>query len=391
MRLFTRAPLLGVVIPAWGVEDYLDDCIRSLLAQTHTRWEAVIVDDGSVDRTGEIADDWARRDVRITRRPHRQRRPRRRPQPRCRAGARRLPRLPRLRRRAATHGVRRPRAALSRTRGPTSPPARSCAGRTARSPSRRGCDDSTSRCAGRGSSSGPSCSATSSPGTSCGDGPSGTQRAWRGPRACATRTSRRRRGPSLPAPSTWSTRSSTTGGSARGRSPRPAPRCEDLRDRWETKRSALASVRAHGAAEVEEVFVDRVLAGDLWRYFLLVPGASEEWWRLLRGGVLEFWGQRSLVHSGLPPVHRLAGWLVEQDRRADVHALMEWVGTLDGPAPRAQDIATGAWRLAVPPRCSTRAAWIRQALALRRPRGVSRSPARCNAGLLLVPPLPEHR
>ena len=44
-RLFSRAPLLGVVIPAWGVEDYLDDCVRSLLAQTHTRWEAVIVDD----------------------------------------------------------------------------------------------------------------------------------------------------------------------------------------------------------------------------------------------------------------------------------------------------------------------------------------------------------
>ena len=37
-RLFSRAPLLGVVIPAWGVEDYLDDCLRSLVAQTHRRW-----------------------------------------------------------------------------------------------------------------------------------------------------------------------------------------------------------------------------------------------------------------------------------------------------------------------------------------------------------------
>ena len=108
-----------------------------------------------------------------------------------------------------------------------------------------------------------------------------------------------------------------------------------------------------------------MLAGDLWRYFLLVPGASEEWWRLLRGGILEFWGKRSLVHSGLPPVHRLAGWLVEQDRRADVHALMEWVGTLDGPAPRAQDIATGAWRLSVPPSVLDASTVDPAALALR--------------------------
>ena len=93
---------------------------------------------------------------------------------------------------------------------------------------------------------------------------------------------------------------------------------QDLADRWETKRQSLASVRAYGSAEVEDVFVDRVLAGDLWRYFLLVPGAPEEWWRLLRAGVLELWGPRSLVHSGLPPVHRLAGWLVAEDRRAEV-------------------------------------------------------------------------
>jgi CDP-glycerol glycerophosphotransferase len=123
---------------------------------------------------------------------------------------------------------------------------------------------------------------------------------------------------------------------------------QDLADRWETKRMALASVREHGSAEVEQVFVDRVLAGDLWRYFLLVPGCTPEWWRLLRSGVLEIWGRRTLVESGLPPVHRLAGWLVAEDRRAEVTALMEWFSGLDGPAPRVQDVSTGRWRLAVP-------------------------------------------
>ena len=108
-RLFSRAPLLGVVIPAWGVEDYLDDCVRSLLAQTHRRWEAV-------DRRRRL-DRPHRRDRRRVgaprqpdqRHPLRQRRARRRAQPRHAARAGRLPRLPRLRRRPPAHGVRRPR------------------------------------------------------------------------------------------------------------------------------------------------------------------------------------------------------------------------------------------------------------------------------------------
>lgn len=113
----------------------------------------------------------------------------------------------------------------------------------------------------------------------------------------------------------------------------------DLVDRWETKRMSYAAVHSAGDTTVESVFVDRVLAGDLWRYFLEIPTCSDEWWALLRDGVREFWGQRSLTHSGLPPAHRLAGWLVEQDRRADVAALMAWVPTLDGPAPQTQDAA----------------------------------------------------
>lgn len=111
----------------------------------------------------------------------------------------------------------------------------------------------------------------------------------------------------------------------------------DLSDRWETKRMSYAAVHSGSDPAVEAVFVDRVLAGDLWRYFLEIPHAADEWWALLRDGVREFWGQRSLVHSGLPPVHRLCGWLVEQDRRVDAAALMAWVATLAGPAPQNGD------------------------------------------------------
>ena len=91
----------------------------------------------------------------------------------------------------------------------------------------------------------------------------------------------------------------------------------DLRDRWQTKEMALSSVEEYGAPRVTAVFRDRVLAGDLHRYFAEIPGCHDDWWGLLVSGVQAFWGDRSLTHSGLPPVHRLTGWLVEQDRRED--------------------------------------------------------------------------
>ena len=58
-------PDVSVVIPAYGVEKYLDHCMESLLAQTLTNIEYIIVDDGARDRSGEIADEWARRDERV--------------------------------------------------------------------------------------------------------------------------------------------------------------------------------------------------------------------------------------------------------------------------------------------------------------------------------------
>lgn len=111
----------------------------------------------------------------------------------------------------------------------------------------------------------------------------------------------------------------------------------DLADRLATKRMALASVTAYGDEATSRVFLDRVLAGDLHRYFAEVPGCSDEWWALLRQGIGDLWGAHSLVHSGLPPVHRLAGWLVEQDRRADAAALMRYAAALGGPLPRVVD------------------------------------------------------
>src|ERR1700754_2671882 len=66
MRLVRRArPRVGVVVPAYGVEDWLSECLESLTAQRHRSWTAVVVDDGSPDRSGEIAEEWAARDDRL--------------------------------------------------------------------------------------------------------------------------------------------------------------------------------------------------------------------------------------------------------------------------------------------------------------------------------------
>jgi glycosyltransferase involved in cell wall biosynthesis len=109
---------------------------------------------------------------------------------------------------------------------------------------------------------------------------------------------------------------------------------EDLRDRWSTKWSALHAVESYGAPRVTETMRDKILPGDLHRYFAEIPGCSDEWWSELHTGVVQLWGARSLTHSGLTPVHRLTGWLVEQDRRADAAAVMTYVAEHPGPLPR---------------------------------------------------------
>jgi glycosyltransferase involved in cell wall biosynthesis len=99
---------------------------------------------------------------------------------------------------------------------------------------------------------------------------------------------------------------------------------QDLADRLATKRMSLEAVTAYDDAATSRVFLDRVLAGDLHRYFVEIPDCSDAWWDLLRTGIRDLWGEHSLVNSGLPPVHRLTGWLVEQGRREDAAAVMSY-------------------------------------------------------------------
>lgn len=57
--------LISVILPAYNVEPYLPGCLDSLLAQENGNLEIIVVDDGSRDRTAEIAREYAERDPRI--------------------------------------------------------------------------------------------------------------------------------------------------------------------------------------------------------------------------------------------------------------------------------------------------------------------------------------
>lgn len=57
--------LVSVIIPIYNVEQYLRRALDSLIAQSHNCWEAILVDDGSPDDCGIIADEYARKDKRF--------------------------------------------------------------------------------------------------------------------------------------------------------------------------------------------------------------------------------------------------------------------------------------------------------------------------------------
>lgn len=57
--------LINVIVPVYNVEKYLQKCIDSILAQTFTDFELVLVNDGSTDRSGEICDEYAETDSRV--------------------------------------------------------------------------------------------------------------------------------------------------------------------------------------------------------------------------------------------------------------------------------------------------------------------------------------
>ena len=60
-----KEPVISVITPVYKVEKYLSQCIDSIMAQSFTDFELLLIDDGSPDRCGEICDEYAGKDKRI--------------------------------------------------------------------------------------------------------------------------------------------------------------------------------------------------------------------------------------------------------------------------------------------------------------------------------------
>lgn len=60
-----NSALITAIVPVYGAEQYLPQCIESILEQTYTNLDVILVDDGSPDKCGEICDEYAINDTRI--------------------------------------------------------------------------------------------------------------------------------------------------------------------------------------------------------------------------------------------------------------------------------------------------------------------------------------
>lgn len=57
--------LISIIVPVYNSEKTLCRCVDSILAQTYQNFELILIDDGSIDQSGKICDDYVRLDSRV--------------------------------------------------------------------------------------------------------------------------------------------------------------------------------------------------------------------------------------------------------------------------------------------------------------------------------------
>lgn len=58
-------PLVSIIIPVYNVEQYLEECMKSVLQQTYAELDIILVDDGSKDSSSDMCDNYAKKDKRV--------------------------------------------------------------------------------------------------------------------------------------------------------------------------------------------------------------------------------------------------------------------------------------------------------------------------------------
>lgn len=58
-------PMISVIVPVYNAEKYLQRCVDSILKQSFTDFELLLIDDGSHDRSGELCDEYGDKDNRV--------------------------------------------------------------------------------------------------------------------------------------------------------------------------------------------------------------------------------------------------------------------------------------------------------------------------------------
>lgn len=58
-------PLVSIIVPVFNVDRFLKECVDSVVVQSYKKWELILIDDGSNDRSASICDDFANHDCRI--------------------------------------------------------------------------------------------------------------------------------------------------------------------------------------------------------------------------------------------------------------------------------------------------------------------------------------
>ncbi len=58
-------PKFSIIVPVYNVEEYIDECVKSVISQTFTDWELLLIDDGSSDNSYKLCCSYAENDTRI--------------------------------------------------------------------------------------------------------------------------------------------------------------------------------------------------------------------------------------------------------------------------------------------------------------------------------------